>query len=186
MNQQLVERLQGLGVNAVGLSGMDGRVWEGERKTALRSVEDGRTVIIRDDFTGTVDRVNTRVLTTLLSAGFVPVLSPPAIAFSGEPINVDADRAAAQTASAMGARALLLLSNVKGLLSAFPDESTLIPHISRSAIEEFSRFAEGRMKKKVLGAGEALDGGVKRVVIADARGDAPISSALAGAGTTFE
>jgi acetylglutamate/LysW-gamma-L-alpha-aminoadipate kinase len=186
MNQQIVERLQRLGVNAVGLSGMDGRIWEGSRKPAIRCVEDGRTLLIRDDFTGTVDTVNVSLLRTLLAAGCTPVLSPPAISLDSEPINVDADRAAAQTAITLGADSLLLLSNVVGLLRHFPDETSLIASVSRHAIDEVLAVAQGRMKKKVMGAGEALTGGVRRVIIGDARIDRPLSRALEGAGTVFQ
>lgn len=186
LNLALVERLRRLGVNALGLSGIDGGLWVGQRKEAIRSVEDGRVVMIRDDFTGTVDRVNAPLLRTLLDAGYVPVISPPGLSDRGEPINVDADRAAAATAAALGARSLLLLSNVPGLLRAFPDESTLIPVVRRAEIDRAAQAAQGRMKKKVLGAGEALASGVGRVVIADARTANPISAALAGAGTHFE
>ncbi len=186
LNQAIVEQLQRLGVNAVGLSGMDGRLWEGQRKATVRAVIEGRVMMIRDDFTGTVERVNTTLLRTLLDAGYTPVVSPPAISTESEPINVDADRAAAMTAAALGAETLLLLSNVPGLLREFPDESTLVPTVARAEIDRFAEFAQGRMKKKVLGAGEALAGGVRRVVIADARHGEPISGALAGAGTVFQ
>ncbi len=186
LNQQLVERLQRLGVNAVGMSGMDGRLWEGNRKPAIRSVENGRTVVIRDDFTGTVETVNVGLLRMMLNAGYTPVVSPPAISVESEPINVDADRAAAQTAAALGAGTLLLLSNVPGLLRKFPDESSLITHIRRPEVQAYIELAAGRMKKKVMGAGEALKGGVGRVVISDARIDRPITRALTGAGTVFE
>ncbi len=186
MNQKVVELLQRRGVNAVGLSGMDGRLWEGERKASVRAVEEGRTVIIRDDYTGTVERVNAGLVRTLVEGGYTPVLSPPGISVAGEPINVDADRAAAATAVALKAETLLLLSNVKGLYRKFPDESTLIRTVARHAVEDFAAFAEGRMKKKVMGAGEALAGGVGRVVIGDARSGMPISAALEGAGTVFQ
>jgi acetylglutamate/LysW-gamma-L-alpha-aminoadipate kinase len=185
MNQALVEQLQRSGVNAVGLSGMDGRLWEGTRKDAIRVVEEGRTRILRDDFTGTVDTVNVALLRVLLDAGYTPVVSPPAISTNHEPINVDADRAAAQTAAALAAPTLLLLSNVRGLLKSFPDESSLIPNVRRAQIAEFAEFAQGRMKKKVMGAAEALEGGVGRVIIGDARVENPISRALAGEGTVF-
>ena len=142
--------------------------------------------VLRDDSRGTIERVNVYLLNRLLGAGFTPVLSPPAISFEGEPINVDADRAAAMTAAALEARSLLLLSNVPGLLRELPDESSLIPRIVRADIERFAECAQGRMKKKVLGAGEALGQGVARVVISDARSESPISRALAGAGTVFE
>ncbi|QOJ01637.1 MAG: [LysW]-aminoadipate kinase [Phycisphaeraceae bacterium] len=185
LNQKIVELLQARGVNAVGLSGMDGRLWEGERKKAIRSVEGTRTVIIRDDYSGNVERVNAGLLRTLLEAGYTPVVSPPGISTEHEPINVDADRAAAATAAALGAESLLLLSNVRGLLSAFPDESTLIERVDRAGIEHAASIAQGRMKKKVLGAADALVGGVRRVVIGDARSPGSISRALSGEGTVF-
>jgi acetylglutamate/LysW-gamma-L-alpha-aminoadipate kinase len=186
MNQQLVEQLQRNGVNAVGLSGMDGRLWEGKRKDAIRIIEDGRTKVLRDDYTGTVDTVNVSLVRSLLAAGYTPVLSPPAISTNHEPINVDADRAAAKTAAALGANTLLLLSNVAGLMKSFPDESTIIREVKRSAIEQASEYAKGRMKKKVLGAAEALEEGVSRVILGDARVESPITKALAGAGTVIQ
>jgi len=186
MNQALVEALQRSGVNAVGLSGLDGRTWEGKRKDAIRIVEEGRTKILRDDYTGTVDVVNVALVRSLLDAGYTPVLSPPAISTNHEPINVDADRAAAKTAAALGAHTLLLMSNIAGLMRAFPDESTIIREIKRTGIEQASEYAQGRMKKKVLGAAEALEEGVSRVILGDARVESPITKALAGAGTTIQ
>ncbi|MBL8874875.1 MAG: [LysW]-aminoadipate kinase [Phycisphaerae bacterium] len=186
LNQQIVEQLQGHGVRAIGLSGMDGGIWRGERKAAIRAVVDGRVTVVRDDFTGAVSEVNVTLLRTLLDAGLTPVLSPPAVSFGGEPINVDADRAAAMTAAALGARNLLLLSNVPGLLAKFPDESSLIDRLPKSQIEAAQSAAQGRMKKKVLGASEALERGVRRVVIGDARRRSPITEALLGVGTVIE
>ncbi len=186
VNQGLVERLQREGVNALGVSGMDGRIWEGTRKDVVRSVEEGRIRLIRDDYTGTIDRVNAPLLHALLNLGLTPVISPPAISVGHEPINVDADRAAARTAAALGAEELLLLSNVPGLLREYPDTSSLVGRVARSEIEAAARWAQGRMKKKVLGAGEALAEGVRRVVIADARRAEPVTRALAGEGTVFQ
>jgi acetylglutamate/LysW-gamma-L-alpha-aminoadipate kinase len=68
----------------------------------------------------------------------------------------------------------------------FPDESTLIRQLSQSQLAAASEAAQGRMKKKVLGAGEAIEGGVKRVIIADGRIQNPISNALNGNGTVIE
>ncbi len=184
VNKGIVERLQALGVNAVGLSGLDGGLWRGERKKAIRAVENGRRRMIRDSYTGRVDTVNTGLLDTLLQAGYLPVLTPPAISFENEAINVDGDRAAGATAIAVKAENLLILSNVPGVLRNFPDESSLIRHINRSDIETVAQnYAEGRMRMKLLGAQEALDGGVGRVVIGDSRGERPILQALNGAGT---
>ncbi len=186
VNKGIVERLQALGVNAVGLSGMDGRLWQGPRKKAVRAVEGGKQRIIRDNLTGKVEQVNTGLITSLLDGGYLPVLTPPAISYEGEAINVDGDRAAGATAVALQATDLIILSNVPGVLQNFPDESSLIRSIVPEDIEQVAQdYAEGRMRIKLLGAREALEGGVKRVVLGDARGERPVSRAFDGEGTVI-
>jgi [amino group carrier protein]-L-2-aminoadipate 6-kinase len=182
-NKGIVERLQRRGVNAVGLSGLDGRIFEGKHKDSVRAVEDGKTKILRGDHTGTVEKVNTGLLELLLSNGYLPVLTPPGSSFEGVAVNVDGDRAAAAVAVALRAEALLLLSNVPGLLRDFPDESSLIRQIPARDVESFMEFAKDRMKKKVLGAAEAVEGGVQRVIFGDARLQKPVTRALEGQGT---
>ncbi|MGQ0734864.1 MAG: [LysW]-aminoadipate kinase [Acidobacteriota bacterium] len=186
LNKMWVEKLQGRGVNAVGLSGLDGRLFEGTRKDTLRIRRDGRRLVLRDDWTGTVDRVNVGLLRLLLDAGYFPVLTPPGASTTGEAINVDGDRAAAMVAGALQAEALVILTDTPGLLRVFPDESTLITEIPRARADEFMQFAEGRMKKKVMGAVEAIGEGVGKVIFADGRLADPISRALAGAGTHIQ
>lgn len=183
INKQLVERLQMRGVMALGLSGLDGRLLEGKRKSTIRVIEQGRQMILRDDWTGTIEQVNTPLLRMLLDAGYLPVVAPIACSTVGEAVNVDGDRAAAAIAAALGAQTLILLSNVPGLLRNFPDEASLITHIPRTDLEANMTYAAGRMKKKLLGAQEALTGGVQRVILADARIPSCISHALAGGGT---
>jgi acetylglutamate/LysW-gamma-L-alpha-aminoadipate kinase len=185
VNTLLVEQLQALGIDALGLSGVDGRLLRAARKETVQSVENGKRRIIRDDYTGRIEQVNAPLLASLLEAGYTPVIAPLAISPAGEALNVDADRAAAMLAAAMQAGTLLLLTAVPGLLRAFPDEATLIHDLPRAKLEEALGFAEGRMKKKVLGAQEALAGGVGRVIIADGRVPSPISRALAGHGTVI-
>jgi acetylglutamate/LysW-gamma-L-alpha-aminoadipate kinase len=72
MNKLFVERLQQLGVNAVGLSGVDGRSLEGERKAAIKVIEHGKRKVLRDDYTGRVEQINTALLTLLLEHGYTP------------------------------------------------------------------------------------------------------------------
>jgi acetylglutamate/LysW-gamma-L-alpha-aminoadipate kinase len=183
MNKGIVERLQKHGVNAVGLSGLDGRIFEGKHKDSVRAVEDGKIKILRGDHTGTVEKVNTDLLELLLSNSYLPVLTPPGSSHEGVAINVDGDRAAAAVAVALKAEALLLLSNVPGLLRHFPDEASLIPHIPANDVENFMPFAQDRMKKKVLGAAEAVQGGVGKVIFGDARVAKPVQNTLSGQGT---
>ena len=184
INKRVVEGLRAAGIDAVGLSGIDAGLWTGQRKTAIRSVEDGVTVVIRDDYSGTVTGVDGAFLHLLLGAGRTPVLCPPAVTEDGIAINVDADRAAAATAAALGASELLLLSNVPGVLRDHTDPSSLIRRVDD--VDLIRDAAKGRMKNKVLAAEEALSGGVARVVIGSARSPDAIEAALAGVGTVFE
>lgn len=185
INKHIVERLQQLGVNAVGLSGVDGRLLEGKRKATLKIIENGRKRVLRDDYTGKVERANVALLRLLLDNGYLPVITPPAISEEGEAINVDGDRAAAVLARDLQAQQLIILSNVPGLLRNFPDEASLIPLIEKEHVGDFMAFAEGRMKKKVMGAAEAVAEGVGQVVFADARAEKPVSRALEGRGTVI-
>jgi acetylglutamate/LysW-gamma-L-alpha-aminoadipate kinase len=186
VNTLLVEQLQMLGVNAFGLCGLDGRLLLAARKGSIQSIENGKRKVIRDDYTGKIENVNNELLHLLLKAGYLPVIAPVAVSEKGEALNVDADRAAAMVASALKAETLILLTAVPGLMKIFPDESTLIDVLPQSQISIALEAAQGRMKKKVLGAEEALKGGVSRVVIADGRIQNPISNALAGKGTVIQ
>lgn len=185
VNTFLVEQLQMLGVNALGLSGLDGRLMTAQRKAAIRIIENGKQKMLRDDYTGKITQVNQPLLQTLLESGFTPVIAPLAASEAGEALNVDADRAAAMIAGALKAETLLLLTAVPGLMRSFPDESSLIKSLTMGQLEEALAYAQGRMKKKVLGAQEALQGGTGQVIIADGRVGEPISNALSGQGTVI-
>ena len=186
INTFLVQALQKMGINALGLCGLDGRLIEAKRKGAIKSVENGKIRLIRDDYTGKIEQINTDLLNTLLDMNYVPVVAPIAISHESDPLNVDADRAAAMVAAALKADQLLLLTAVPGIMKKFPDPSTVIPTVAYNEIENILNLVEGRMKKKVLGAQEALDGGVRQVIIADgSTEDAPVVNAIAGHGTSF-
>lgn len=185
INTRLVEALQAAGANALGLSGVDGRLVVGTFKGSVRSAENGRVIILRGDNTGTVEKVNAELLELLLGSGYLPVLSPPAISHCNRAMNVDGDRMAAAVAAALGANELLLLSNVPGLLRDPSNEASLV---SRVTLEEESAalsLAQGRMKAKVASATMAVRSGVTRAVIGDARGNRPVTDALNGNGTVF-
>jgi len=183
VNVNIVAAMQTMNINAVGLTGVDGRLLEGKRKDAIKIVEDGKRKMLRDDFTGKIEKVNVQLLRLLLDNGYVPVVTVPAISYEGEPINADGDRAAAAIASALGAEELIILSNVPGLLKDPNDEKTLISDIPKGELEEFASYAEGRFKKKVMGAKEALDKGIRKVIFASANVDKPITTARSGGGT---
>jgi acetylglutamate/LysW-gamma-L-alpha-aminoadipate kinase len=186
INKLIVERLQQLDVNAIGLCGLDGRLLEGRRKSALRIKENGKLKVLRGEYSGIIEKVNVDLLHTLLHAGYVPVVAPVAISHQSEGLNVDGDRAAAAIGTALQADRVIILSNVPGLLRDVSDERSLILRIPvEHAGEYLDRYARGRMKRKVLGAVEALEDGVSQVIIADGRVPGPIQRALAGQGTVI-
>jgi len=182
-NERVVSALRQRGVNATGLVG-DDVVVNGSRKKAIRAVVKGRVRVVRDDYSGSINDVTTDTILDLLEQGQIPVLPPMAISNDGL-LNVDGDRASASVASALNAQELLILSNVRGLYSNFPDEDSFVSEVPRTKLDIALDWAEGRMKRKVLGAQEALDGGVNRVIISDGRVTNPATQALAGEGTVF-
>lgn len=181
----LVAALGARGVRAVGLSGVDGRLLLAQRKSGARAVVEGRTILLNDDLSGTIETVDGDLLRSLLGLGILPVVGPPAITAAGEVVNVDADRVAAAIAAALRADALLLLTNVPGLLERRDDPSSRIPRIAGAELERYLPIAAGRMRKKLLAAKSALSGGVGRVVIAPSGVATPIASALQGEGTVI-
>jgi acetylglutamate/LysW-gamma-L-alpha-aminoadipate kinase len=117
-----------------------------------------------------------------LDAGYTPVIAPLALSGEGETLNVDGDRAAAAVAVALKAEALVMMTNVPGLLTDPENDATLISAIPADQLADHMSFAKGRMRKKLLGAQEALEGGVRRVYI----GRASLLNVLNGSGTTIE
>jgi acetylglutamate/LysW-gamma-L-alpha-aminoadipate kinase len=182
-NQMVVERLRERGINAIGLVG-DETVIHGERKSAIRAVVAGRVRVVRDDYSGSITGVDADRLQQLIQAGYVPVLPPMAASDEGL-LNIDGDRASAAVAGALHAHELVILSNVRGLYREFPNEDSFVQQVPGHQLQSALDWAQGRMKRKVLGAQEALDGGVERVIISDGRVHHPVQNALAGQGTVF-
>jgi acetylglutamate/LysW-gamma-L-alpha-aminoadipate kinase len=187
INKRLVEKLQSLGVNAVGLTAMDGRIASGRRKASIRIVEEGKAKMLHGDYAGSIETIDPTLPRLLAENGYLPVLTPPAISTDGEAINVDGDKLAMELAVALGAEALLIFSNTPGLLADVNDEASLVRHIPFAGETDDAALAmaQGRMKKKVLSAFNALKGGVGRVVFADARVAEPVQRALRGEGTVI-
>lgn len=182
VNKRLVAAMQAAGVNAVGLSAIDGGIATGRRKPVLRGTEDGKTRVFRDDHAGTIEQIDPTLLLLLVDAGYVPLVTPPALA-GDTPINVDGDKLALALAEELGAEGLLFFSDTPGLLANKDDESTLIRAIDASDPDMALKAAAGRMVVKVESAIKAVERGVGQVVFADARVEQPITKALAGEGT---
>lgn len=182
-NDGIVAALDLRGVCARGFA-RDHVMLRAERKRAIRALMNGRVRMVRDDHSGTIREVDSSALNMAIKVEHVPILPPMAQSDDGL-LNVDGDRAAAAVAGAMGAASLVILSNVRGLYRDFPDENSFVSRVDLAEIEEALEWAQGRMKRKVLAAKEALTQGVERVIIADGRARNAVSRALDGAGTWF-
>ena len=183
LNTELVADLQAVGVDAVGLSGVDGGLVTGPRKSAVRVLEDGKKKIRRGDHAGKPASLNTGLLESLLADGYVPTVCPPMLADDGTVANADADRVAGLLAAELGAE-LVLLTDVTGVYADPDDPDTLIVQTTTpEAMEALEAAAEGFMSRKVHATREALEGGAVSVTIGDAGHRKPLVAALTGHGT---
>jgi len=185
-NKRMVESLRHLGVNAVGLTAMDGGIAVGRRKPHMRIRDGDRVRVLHDDHSGTIESVDPRLVRILLDGGYVPVLCPPAISHEGVAINVDGDRLSMEIAVALGAERLLIFADMPGLLRDVTDESTLIERICGAEIDEYFTHTRGRARVKLRAAQQALQRGVGAVAIVDGRREHPLRDALDGTGTWIE
>jgi acetylglutamate/LysW-gamma-L-alpha-aminoadipate kinase len=180
---KLLRTLAQYGIRAVGMTGLDGQLLRARRKRAQRAVVDGRTVIVRDNLSGTLESVDEKLLRDLLDRHLLPVVSPPAITETGEVLNVDADRVAAAIAAALHADVLVLLTGAPGVQSDPDDDSTVLPVCAVAPEGSPASWARGGMAMKLIAAREALHGGVAHVMVADGREAQPIRRALTSWGT---
>ncbi len=176
INKTIVRLLQKNGVNAVGLSGVDAKVLQAERKKKLFIVnEKGRKQAIDGGYTGKITEVNVKFVKSLLEQGYTPVISPIAISEEYDFLNVDGDRAAAYVAGKVQADKVLFITDVDGLLM----DDKLVTDLSLAEAKEIRPKVGFGMEKKILAAAEALDMGVKEALIANGQKENPISSAIA-------
>jgi len=176
VNKTIVRMLQQNGINAVGLSGIDGRIIEAVRKKKLLIVnEKGRKQAIEGGYTGKISNVNDSLIKSLLDQGFTPVISPIALSEESEFLNVDGDRAAAYIAGKVHSEKVLFITNVDGLLM----DDKLVENLTLAEAKEIRPKIGPGMEKKILAATEALDMGVKEALIANGQRENPISSAIA-------
>jgi acetylglutamate/LysW-gamma-L-alpha-aminoadipate kinase len=176
INKTIVCMLQKNGINAIGLSGIDGKIIQAERKKKLLIInEKGRKQAIDGGYTGKITNVNASLLKSLLEQGYTPVISPIAISEEFDCLNVDGDRAAAYVAGKIQSDKVLFLTNVDGLLM----DEKLVKSLTLDEAKAIIPKIGFGMEKKILAATEALDMGVKEALIANGQRENPISAAIA-------
>ncbi len=155
VGRELVGMINQHGPFAVGLSGEDARLFTAVRRPAL---VDGEPVDIGQ--VGDVDRVDTSAVDDLIAAGRIPVVASVAPDADGVVHNVNADTAAAALAVALGARKLVVLTDVPGLYTDWPDTSSLVSQIDADALAKLLPRLESGMAPKMEACLRAVQGGV--------------------------
>ena len=159
VNKSLVNLIQMKGGHAVGLSGIDGGIIEAVTKNEALG------------FVGEITKIRTQPVTDLLEKNYIPIISTIASDRQGNVYNINGDTAAAFIAGALGAERLIMMTDIAGILMDKDDPSTLIPHVTVDEAKKLydNGVVSGGMIPKVDCCIEALEHGVKNVVIMDGR-----------------
>jgi len=181
VQRELVSLINRNGPFAVGMSGEDAHLFTATRRFAE---VDGEQVDIGR--VGDIVDVRPELVESLLADGFIPVVSSVARDEAGDAYNVNADAAAAALAVALGARKLIMLTDVPGMYRSWPDDPTVVPVITLAALRSLLPGLASGMIPKMRACVDALDGGVARAHVID--GTAPHSMLVevftdAGVGT---
>jgi len=166
VSRELVGLLNEHGPFAVGITGEDAHLFRAERRTVT---VDGEQVDV--GLVGDVVSVDPTAVQDLLDAGRIPVVSTvaPDVDAPGQVLNVNADTAAAALAVALGARKLIVLTDVEGLYTSWPERSSLVSEISASALAELLPSLHSGMVPKMEACLRAVSGGVPQATVIDGR-----------------
>ncbi|MEY4669644.1 MAG: acetylglutamate kinase ArgB [Pseudomonadota bacterium] len=170
INGDLVSRISRSGAPALGLSGRDAHLIEAKKLLGTNGEDLGQT--------GEVTATNASPILTVLEGGFVPVISPVGETVDGEPLNLNADYAAAAIAGALKVENCVFLTDVAGVKK----DGEVQPSLSRKEIDQLlsNGTISGGMIPKVQCALRAVEAGCARSIICDASRPLSISSALTG------
>ncbi|MCI9646088.1 MAG: acetylglutamate kinase [Lachnospiraceae bacterium] len=162
VNKSLVQMVQELGVNAIGISGKDGGLLNVDKKYS-----DGQDI----GFVGEIKDVRPKVLFDLLEKDFLPIVCPIGLDDAFQTYNINADDAACAIARAVNAEKLAFLTDIEGVYKDPEDKSTLISELSVSEAHALigDGYIGGGMLPKLNNCIEAIENGVSRVHILDGR-----------------
>ncbi|ORM38064.1 acetylglutamate kinase [Williamsia sp. 1135] len=164
VGRELVGLINAHGPYAVGISGEDAHLFTATRRSVL---VDGEATDI--GLVGDVTTVNPAAVTDLIAAGRIPVVSTIAPDADGVVHNINADTAAAALAQALGAEKLVMLTDVEGLYTDWPDRGSLVSEIGATALAQLLPGLDAGMVPKMEACLRAVAGGVRRAHVIDGR-----------------
>ncbi len=182
INKMIVSKLLELGVNAVGLSGIDGKILLAKRKENIIIVDErGRQRVIDGGYTGKIINVNVELLNTILEKGYLPVIAPIAVDSRGTMLNVDSDQVTYMISLSIKPQYCIILLDVDGLLINGKVVDKLTSQEAEKIFKE-SEEVRGGMKRKLYMASQIAKEGIN-VVLYNGLRERPIQEALEGRGT---
>ena len=169
-NKRIVELCQRSDINAVGLTGLDGRIVQGERNKGIRVRENGKTLIKRD-FSGKPRSINVELLRLLIDNHYCPVMTIPIVVKIANALEIDT---------------VIQLIEAPGFLDDPEDESSLVERMNLAELSVREAQVKGRIKRKLLALMRLCASGKTRVILTDGRGEHPVANALDGRGTHIQ
>lgn len=164
VQRELVGLVNAHGPLAVGISGEDAALFTAVRRTVMADGQEHDLGLVGD-----VTEVRPGFVTSLLDDGFVPVISTIGVTAEGQILNVNADTAASALAVALGAAKLVVLTDVEGLFSDWPDRTSLVTEIRAAELAELLPALDAGMMPKMEACLRAVRGGVERAHVIDGR-----------------
>jgi acetylglutamate kinase len=164
ISAHLASLINDAGAETAIMSGEDANLFRAD-KTTLDSAEGSVDI----GLVGEVTTVNPRIVFEALEAGRIPVVSTVAPSSSGELLNVNADLAASSLAIALGAEKLMVLTDVPGLYSDWPNQDSMVSEITAAELEELIPSLESGMIPKMQACLSAVQGGIPRAHVIDGR-----------------
>lgn len=164
INKQIVLGINQYGGKAFGISGMDGNLIRAHKLIYKTTTSKGKEVEVDLGFVGEVEKIDPTIITGLVKSGCIPVIAPIGIDTEGHSLNINADTVAAELATVIHAKKLILLTDVVGVMRDPNDEKSLISNLTPDEAQKLTQ--DGVIKKgmipKVEACLKAISGGVDR------------------------
>jgi [amino group carrier protein]-L-2-aminoadipate 6-kinase len=184
-NKRIVELCHQHGINAVGLTGLDGSMFRGKRNKGIRTQENGK-IILKHDLSGKPQECNTMLLRLLLEHDYTPVLTVPILDEYNMAINTENDDIVRILHNSIEANTIIQFIEAPGLLLNVDDKNSIVGSLIKEQLLHHEENTTGRMKRKLMALRKLYTYSSPHVIIADGRSDHPLDDAMGGKGTHIQ
>jgi len=183
-NKRIVELCQQNGINAIGLSGIDGQLIRSKRNSGIRIEEDGKKRLLHD-LSGKPKEINEKLLRLLMQNGYTPVICIPTLDENYNAINSENDDIVALLHHTLRAERIIQFIEAPGYLKDSKDERSIISKLTKEDLENALEESSGRMKRKIYALKQLLD--IPCIVhICDGRTKNPLKDCMEGKGSVIK